>query len=222
MLSNPPTPLPVPTLAVLWSQPLEGSPAAGLALGPRKRLALAWDANQCLYLLNQTGQVQGRAGWRRRSPSPAVPTTAPLSPLSAAGTALVAGPRSDRAVGAESAAGPVSAAVDPLGQYVVVSDVRGGLRMFDCYRRPLLETQSPRPFHHLAFVPAAAYLVGTADFGLVACLTLKGDWVWRDGLVIHVGSLAVTGTGDQIICACFTEALQRERDGRQVAAIFDR
>ncbi len=209
MLSNPPTPLPVPSLSVLWSQPLQGTPR-GLALAREKGWLLAWDDNQWLYLFNQTGQPQGQS--RQATPIAAACCADNGSAVAAVGSlgqlwwlAPDLTVRWERSLPAR----PVSAAVDPFGQYLAVSDVRGGFRIFDCYGRPVVETQSPRPFQHLAFVPAAAYLIGSADFGLVACLTLKGDWVWRDGLVIHVGSLAVTGTGDQIICACFTEGLQR-------------
>ena len=45
--------------------------------------------------------------------------------------------------------------------------------------------------------------------GLVACLDLKGNWTWRDGLVVHIGSLAVSGNGDTVLLACFTEGLRR-------------
>src|SRR5262249_18280546 len=96
-----------------------------------------------------------------------------------------------------------------FGQYLAVSDIRGGLHIFDCQGRTVSQTQSPRPFHHLAFVPAAPCLIGSADFGLVACLDLNGNWTWRDGLVIHVGALAVPGGGERIALACFTEGLQR-------------
>ena len=209
MLSNPPTPVPVPSVAVLWSVPLQGSPR-GLSLAREKGWLLAWDDNQWLYLLNHTGQPQGQS--RQRNAITVACCADNGSALAAVGSlgqiwwlAPDLSVRWERSLPAR----PVTAAIDPFGQYLAVSDVRGGLRVFDCHGRPVLETQSPRPFHHLAFVPGAAYLVGSADFGLVACLTLKGDWVWRDGLVIHVGSLAVTATGDQIICACFTEGLHR-------------
>jgi hypothetical protein len=210
VVTNTPTPLPAPpTLAVLWSQPLQSKPR-GLVLAREKGWLLAWDDNPCLYLLNQKGQVQAQS---RPATSIASACCADNgSGVVAAGSlgqlwwlAPDLSVRWERSLPAR----PVSAAVDPFGQYIAVSDVRGGLRIFDCYGRPIVETQSPRPFQHLTFVPGAPYLIGSADFGLVACLTLNGDWVWRDGLVIHVGAVAVTGSGDQIICACFTEGLQR-------------
>src|SRR5690242_14691093 len=38
---------------------------------------------------------------------------------------------------------------------------------------------------------------------------MKGKVVWRDGLVAHIGSLTVSGSGESVILACFTEGLQR-------------
>jgi hypothetical protein len=63
--------------------------------------------------------------------------------------------------------------------------------------------------HFLAFVPQAPFVIGSADYGLVACFDLRGQCSWRDGLVAHVGSLAVSGDGERVELACFTEGLQR-------------
>ena len=71
------------------------------------------------------------------------------------------------------------------------------------------QVQTPRSLHYLAFVPAAAFLLGSADYGLVGCYDQAGRCVWRDGLVAHVGSLAVSGDGGLAALACFTEGLQR-------------
>jgi hypothetical protein len=56
-------------------------------------------------------------------------------------------------------------------------------------------------------VAEKAALVGSADFGLVACFDAAGRVLWRDGLVAHVGSLAASGDGGAIVLACFTEGL---------------
>src|SRR5262249_35684559 len=105
-------------------------------------------------------------------------------------------------------ASALAVAIDPFGQYLAVGDDRGGLHIYDRHGRTVRQIDSPRALHHLAFVPTAAYLVASSDFGLVACLDMSGRWIWRDGLVMHVGSLAVSGTGD-LFLACYTEGLQR-------------
>jgi hypothetical protein len=80
--------------------------------------------------------------------------------------------------------------------------------------------QCPRPLHHLTFIPSAACLVGSADYGLVACFDLTGQWRWRDGLVAHTGSLTVSGDGSQIVLACFSEGLLRyELTGKKLGRI---
>jgi hypothetical protein len=199
----------VPSLNALWSQTLQAAPR-GLSLAREKGWLLAWDDNQWIYLLNHAGQPQGQS--RQGSAVAAACCADNGSAIVAVGSlgqvwwlAPDLTLRWERSLPAR----PVTAAIDPFGQYLAVSDVRGGLRIIDCYGRSVAEAETPRPLHHLTFVSSAPYLIGAADFGLVACLNMKGGWVWRDGLVIHVGSLAVTGTGDQVLISCFTEGLQR-------------
>ncbi len=43
----------------------------------------------------------------------------------------------------------------------------------------------------------------------MASFDLAGHWLWREGLVVHVGALAVSGDGNQIVLACFSEGLLR-------------
>jgi hypothetical protein len=100
-------------------------------------------------------------------------------------------------------------AVDPLGQRVAAADAGGNVSLFTRKGRPLWQVQSPRPLRFLAFVPEAPFLIGSADFGLVALFDARGHMVWRDGLVAHVGSLGTSGDGSVIVLACFTDGLNR-------------
>jgi hypothetical protein len=102
----------------------------------------------------------------------------------------------------------VAVALDPFGQYLGVSDARGNLRVLDQQGRPVAQTQTPRPLHHLAFVPEAPLLLGTADIGLLAAFDLSCNCLWRDGLVATIGALAVNGSGDRIVLACYSEGLR--------------
>jgi hypothetical protein len=100
--------------------------------------------------------------------------------------------------------------VHPFGGRVGVSAARGGLTLLDRDGRPLWEAHQPRPLHHLAFVPEAPLLLGTADFGLVVCLDVAtGGVVWRDGLAAHCGALAASGDGAVVVLACFSDGLRR-------------
>jgi hypothetical protein len=193
----------------LWSQPIAVAPR-GVALAREKGWLLAWDDKHWLYLLNGSGERQGQTR---------TPRDLTVACCAEDGTQYAAAgskgevwwlapdlvPRWERSVPHRA----VAAAMDPFGQYLAVADSRGAVRLFDRYGRTVSQLQSPRPLHHLAFVPAAPLLVGSADYGLVTCFDLAGNWVWREGLVAHVGSLAVSGDGSRIILACFTEGLQR-------------
>jgi hypothetical protein len=192
----------------LWSLTTAGCPR-GVALAREKGWALAWDDHDWLYLLNHRGERQ--AQFHCTSPPAAACCADDGSAYAAAGSRgevwwftpdLM--PRWERSVGHAA----VAAALDPFGQYLAVSDARGNLRVFDVYGRAMAHTQTPRPLHYLAFVPEAPVLLGSADLGLVAGFDLTGHCLWRDGLVATVGSLAVSGSGDRVVLACYSEGLR--------------
>jgi WD40 repeat protein len=110
----------------------------------------------------------------------------------------------------QTLAGSITAvALTPLGDYLAAADAAGNLSLFTRKGKLVWRTQSPRPLHFLAFVPEKPLLAGSADYGLVACFDVKGNMLWRDGLVAHVGSLAVNGDGSRIVLACYTDGLTR-------------
>jgi hypothetical protein len=118
---------------------------------------------------------------------------------------------------------PLTAAIDAFGQYLAVADTRGYVHVLNRLGHTVCKIHCPRPLHHLAFSPAAPALFGAADYGLVACFDLSGRWLWRDGLVAHVGAMTVAGDGSQILLACFSEGILRysgtgAKQGRLAAA----
>ena len=191
-----------------WSHAL-GHPPRGLALAREKVWTLAWDAQDWLYLLNASGERQAQ-----------VHTSAKLSTAACAddGSAYAAGGahgevwwllpdlriRWERSVGHSVTA----LALDSFGQYLAVGDSFGTLTILDSHGRQLVQIPSQRPLHHLTFIPAASLLVGASDYGLVACFDFNGKLLWRDGIVAHIGSLSVSGAGEKVILACFSEGLQ--------------
>jgi hypothetical protein len=107
-------------------------------------------------------------------------------------------------------------ALDPFGKFLAVADAGGELHVFDAADELVCRTLTPRPLLHLAFIPEKQLIVGCADFGLVACFDLTGRCVWRDGLVSHIGGLAVNGDGSRIVLACFSDGLRcYDQDGQQ-------
>jgi hypothetical protein len=97
-------------------------------------------------------------------------------------------------------------AVDGFGRRVAVADA-GGVTVFDHDGREVWRAETPRPLVHLAFVPELPVLLGAAEYGLVCAFNDTGEVMWRDGLVAHVGALAVTGDGSRAVLACFTDGL---------------
>jgi hypothetical protein len=194
---------------LLWSLTTAGA-VRGLCLAREKGWLLVRDENDWLYLLDRNGERQGQV----RAPKE-LTTCACADDASAFVTAGREGdlwwlapdlmPRWQRALGPRVEA----LAVDPLGQYVAAADTGGGLSLFTRKGRLVWKVQTPRGLRHLAFVAEAPFLIGCSDFGLVACFDAAGRMVWRDGLVAHVGSLAVNGDGSTIALACFSDGLYR-------------
>lgn len=196
----------------LWTQTVV-PPVRGVRLARESETVLVWDGRDDLYLFNRAGKLQAQR------PSPMAISVAGCAED---GSAFVVGgfpralvcwlapdlsPRWQRPLPREVTA----LAVEPLGRCVAVADASSALHLIDARGRTLWQAATPRPLQHLAFVPEKPILVGAADFGLVVCFGAAGECLWRDGLVAHIGSIAVNGDGDCILLACFSEGLVRYR-----------
>jgi len=200
------------SIRALWSAPLQ-SGACGLALARESVNILAWDRGHWLYLLDRQGKCQAQ----RRFPA-----GVRAACCSDDGSAFVAAD----AAGAIYWLAPdlmsrwekklrqpaLAAALDPFGQYLALSDESGSLHVFDNQGKQASHCHTPRPLHHLAFIPTVPLIVGSADYGLAVAFGLDGSLAWRVGLVANVGSLAVSGDG-QLLLACFSEGLLRYGPG---------
>jgi hypothetical protein len=98
--------------------------------------------------------------------------------------------------------------MDPMGLYLAVADANSRLTIFGAQGQTVGQSEVPRPLRYLAFVPETPVLIGSADLGLVAAFDLNGVLRWRDGLAAQVGGLAVSGNGEQLVLACFSEGLR--------------
>jgi hypothetical protein len=197
-------------MRLLWSQTIP-APLRGLILARERETILAWDGQESLFLFNHAGAIQAR----RVAPAPIAATGCAED-----GSAYAVGcsqkpmicwlapdlaPRWQRSLPQRATA----VAMEPLGRCLAVADAGGTLHLMDVRGRTLWKATTPRPLHHLAFVPEKPVLVGAADFGLVLCFGASGECLWRDGLVAHVGSLAVSGDGSCVLLACFSDGLYR-------------
>jgi hypothetical protein len=207
-------------MARLWSLTLR-SPVRGASLAREAEMLLVRDSNATLWLLNGKGDLQGNV---RLAGTTAVCASDDGSTLVSAGvTGQVWRVGMDLAIMWERQlpnAG-LAAAVDPLGEYIAVSDKTGGLSLLTNTGTTVARFQSPRPLHHVAFMPSTTQLIGAADFGWCGCLDLTtGDWTWTDRPVSHIGALAVTDSGNSMVLACFSDGIRRYGPGnRRGAAI---
>ncbi|GIW81788.1 MAG: hypothetical protein KatS3mg105_3595 [Gemmatales bacterium] len=205
------------TTTLLWSRTIP-HPPRGLALAREKNCLLVWDAESWLYLIDHSGDIQGQ-------------TRLPFSILSACasdtGDVFIATGRNgdvfwlapDFSVKrhVQLKAMPTAIALEPYGRYLAVADQRSSVQVYNWLGEVVFRVGVPRSLHHLAFVPEKPLLIGAADYGLVGGIDAKGKIIWRDGLVAYIGSLAVTGDGSQIVCACFSEGIQRySADGKKL------
>lgn len=201
--------IPVQAPAATWTQTLQAAPR-GLVLAREKGWLLAWDDARWLYLLNQAGRLEGQA----QQPGAIAAACcaddgSALAVLSQGGAVSWLAPDLTVRWQHQLPAKPMAAALDSFGQYLAVADQAGTLHVLDRLGRVVTTTPGPLAFHHLTFVPAAPVLLASAELGLIVCMDLAGKTTWRDSLVIHVGGLAVTSGGEQILLACFTEGLHR-------------
>ena len=190
----------------LWSIDLS-APPLGLSLAREPGTFLVWDGDKMLGRFDRRGRLVLRR---------AAPGTLVAAALSDDGQHVAAVGRRgqvwlftaeldllwERALPHR----PVALALDHLGKGVAVAD-EAGVHVFDATGRELWRASTPRPLVHLAFVPEAPVLVGCAEFGLVCAFDREGHCLWREGLAVNVGSLAVSGDGERIVLACYTEGL---------------
>jgi hypothetical protein len=195
---------------LLWSQTVS-APLRGLSLARERETILVWDGQDGLFLFDGAGKIQAQ----RQSPVPvAVACAAEDGSAYAVGgsqTEMVCwlapdlSPRWQRPLPRRATA----LALEPLGRCVAVADAGGTLHLLDARGQTLWRATTPRPLHYLAFVPEKTILAGAADFGLVVSFGASGECLWRDGLVAHAGSLAVSGDGGSLVLACFSDGLVR-------------
>lgn len=193
----------------LWSLAVTGA-VRGLSLARESGWSLIRDENHWLYLLNRDGKRQGQLR---------APKELTASACSDDGSALVAGSKDGDVWWLAPDLMPrwhyplrqrvEALAVDSLGRYLAAADAGGGVSLLTRKGHLVWKVETPRPLRFLTLLPEVPFLVGSADYGLVACFDAKGTMVWRDGLVAHVGSLAASGDGTTIALACFTDGLCR-------------
>jgi hypothetical protein len=187
-----------------------GSAIRAICLAREAELLLVRDDNQTIYLITAKGGLQSQMTFAGLAAACISDDGSALAAVGAAGQLWWLAPdltaRWERAV----PAGALAVTTDPFGQYVAVTDKKSGLTLFDRTGQMLTRLEVPRPIHHLAFVPSLPHLAASADLGWSGLLDLtSGEWLWSDRPVSHIGSLAVSGGGEVMFLACFSDGLRR-------------
>lgn len=99
-------------------------------------------------------------------------------------------------------------AMDPFGQYVLVSLAEAGNVIYDANKRKVAQFESIRPLSHVRFVVTEPTLVAAANHGLLCCMSLQGERLWEEKIWSNVGSIAITGDGELIYVAAFAHGVQ--------------
>jgi hypothetical protein len=191
---------------LLWSHQL-AVPLRGLSLARERSWLFGWDARDGLYLWDHQGNLQAQA----RAPSSIASAAAAADGrhfvvLSQEGRMWSFAP--DLTLrwehGAAGRGGAVAIASE--GERIAAA-IGGSLYLLDDNARGLWAVPVARPLRHMVFVPEKPLLIGSADYGFVGCFDATGKMHWRDTPVANVGSLAVNGSGDCIVLACFSDGV---------------
>jgi hypothetical protein len=206
-------------MRVLWSQAPPAAPR-GLALAREKNLVLVWDEAQTLSLYHLLGHPQARRQ---------LPGAVACACAADDGSAFAAGGTAGElwwlapdltTLWQQRLPFPlVAVALDPHGNYLAAADEHSRVWLYTRPGQRIGKVTCVRPLRYLAFAPGLPVVFGSADFGLVGSFDLAGQWRWRDGLVAHVGGLAVRGTDGQVVLSCYSGGLQRyDADGRNLGS----
>lgn len=184
--------------------------ARGLSWAREKCAVLAWDEGDSLYLIDQAGALQARTRFPERIAAAAMAddgSTIVIATESGSLSWLLPDLSIRRRQSTSSR--PTALAVDPQGNYVVVATENAALGVLDPEGRTVWKTGTPRAFCQVTFVVGLPFVIGLADYSLIACFDFAGHCMWRHALVAHFGSLSVSGEGELVAVAAYTEGLIR-------------
>lgn len=200
---------------IRWTHHLPAAPV-GLAPARESGHLLAWTRDAWLNLLDRHGRLLAQAHWPANVVAVAAAEDGSAFAIADRRGTVAWLTRDLKPRWQEQLADrPTALATDAFGRLLAVADRGAHLRFFDAEGRPWHEAVSPRPLHHLAFVPELPVLVAASDVALVAAFDLaRREWTWKDAPVVHVGAVVASGAG-RVGAACYSEGVRRyQPDGR--------
>ena len=110
-------------------------------------------------------------------------------------------------------------AIEPYGQYAVVSQSAGDTLIYDRNRKLVRHLETPQPWVRVVCQSARPEIIWVSSYGLLGCHDFRGPLQWQEKLWANVGDLAVTGNGDRILLACFSHGIQcHDHTGTQIGS----
>ncbi|MGF1581159.1 MAG: PQQ-binding-like beta-propeller repeat protein [Gemmataceae bacterium] len=198
----------VKTFPILWQRILQ-SGIVGFSVVRERGWLLAWDRAHWLYVLDGQGRPQSQRQFSGLRSASGADDGSGYVAVGQDGEIWVLAPDLMPRWEKKLSGGALAVAVDAFGYHLAVSGVASQLRVYTADGETVSKTTTPRPLHHIRFVPASVHLIASSDYGLVAAFDLEGQVQWRDGLVANVGHLCTDGYGEQILLATFGEGIQR-------------
>lgn len=192
-----------------WSW-FSNSPLVGCGLQRESLRIHAWDDAHAVYLLD----IHGRLLTQRRSPKPlfavaAADTGKRIAALGKQGQVWWLDEQLRPMAEVLTNLEPLALAVDPHGDYAAVAGSGSRLFVVSWTGEILADVVVSQTMNHLAFVPATGRILGAAEQGMIASHDLRGNLIWKETMFSTVGGMAVDGSGDAILLACYGHGVLR-------------
>ena len=194
--------------SVKWTFGTEG-PLTGLQLAREAGEVLASDETGGLYRLDRKGQYSAVTRTREGIREIAMSDDGQWCVASVGAASLHRFDRNLKTVWQlDLPSECLSLAMDPYGQYILVSLAEAGNVIYDANKRKVAQFESIRPLTHIRFVVTEPTLIAAADHGLLCCMSLQGERLWEEKIWSNVGSIAISGDGELIYVAAFSHGVQ--------------
>jgi hypothetical protein len=186
------------------------APLAGLQLARETGHTLAWDNSRNVYRIDAAGNLAATWTAPEAIETAAISDTASaVAVLSERGTLWWLDAELSNPLQQGVVRKPSALALDPHGQYALLSSLLRTTFVIDRYGKLVTELETSRPLVLTMFLLAEPYWIGAADHGLLGAYTLEGEPQWQDRLWSSVGALAATASGHMILAACYGHGIQR-------------
>ncbi|MBI3861931.1 MAG: hypothetical protein HY290_08540 [Planctomycetia bacterium] len=111
-------------------------------------------------------------------------------------------------------------ALEAHGYCAAVSLADGSTIFYDSDRKRVRRITTPVALVALAFLDSRPALVGVAEQGVMCCYAWTGEQEWKQQLWASVGDLAVTGDGETILLASYSQGIQCHQGGGSLVGSY--